>query len=344
MRSMSRWASRHFAGLWCAGACIFVAAAPSRAGVIADSGVKGGLVVVVGCEDTNVIAEFAQHEPFLVQALDTDAARVEKARAAIRRVGDYGRLSAALFDGRTLPYADGLVNLVVVSGRGIQVPAEEIHRVLAPGGVSLVNGRKSTKPVPESIDEWTHYLYDAKNNAVSHDEQVSTPKSLQWVSGPRWSRHHDHMSSVSAVVSSGGRVFSIMDEGPEASIQYPADWHLTARDAFSGTLLWKRAIGEWHTRIWPAKAGPAQLPRRLVAVGDKVFATLSIHAPVTMFDAATGETIETFEGTEHTEEIIVSDGQLFVTAHAKAPPEGRWQLKTVRCWTETGRSNNTRPW
>ncbi|MHC4502474.1 MAG: outer membrane protein assembly factor BamB family protein [Planctomycetota bacterium] len=331
-------------GLWCAGACIVVAAAPSRAGVIAEGGVKGGLVVIVGCEDTKVIAEFARHRSFLVQALDTDAARVEKARAAIRRLGAYGRLSAAPFDGRTLPYADGLVNLVVVSGRGVQVPAAEILRVLAPGGVSLVNGRKSTKPVPESIDEWTHYLYDAKNNAVSHDELVSTPKSLQWVTGPRWSRHHDHMSSVSAVVSSGGRVFSIMDEGPKASIQYPADWHLTARDAFSGTLLWKRAIGEWHTRIWPAKAGPAQLPRRLVAVGEKVFATLGIHAPVTMLDAATGETIRTFEGTERTEEIIVSGGQLFVTAHAKAPPEGRWQLKTVRCWTETGRSNNSRPW
>ncbi|MHC4248463.1 MAG: outer membrane protein assembly factor BamB family protein [Planctomycetota bacterium] len=344
MQSMSRWASRHLAGLWCAGACIFIAAASSRAGAIADSGVKGGLVVIVGCEDTKVVAEFARHEPFLVQALDTDAARVEEARAAIRRAGDYGRLSAALFDGRTLPYADGLVNLVVVPGRGIRVPAAEINRVLAPGGVSLVNGRKSTKPVPESIDEWTHYLYDAKNNAASHDEQVSTPKSLQWVSGPRWSRHHDHMSSVSAVVSSGGRVFSIMDEGPKASIQYPPDWRLTARDAFSGTLLWKRSIAEWHTRIWPAKAGPSQLPRRLVAVGDKVFATLGIHAPVTMLDAATGETLRTFEGTEHTEEVIVSDGQLFVTAHAKAPPEGKWQLKTVRCWTETGRSNNSRPW
>ena len=312
--------------------------------ILQTSGVKGGLVVVLGCEDTRLITELAQSESFLVQALDTDPAKVEKARAAIRKSGNYGRVSAALFDGRKLPYADNLVNLVVVSGFSVQVSEEEIARVLAPGGVAMVKGKRTVKPVPAEIDEWTHYLYDPKNNAVSHDKQVKTPTSLQWVSGPRWSRHHDHMSSVSAVVSSGGRIFSILDEGPTASIQYPPDWQLVARDAFNGKLLWKRPIPEWHTNIWPAKAGPAQLPRRLVAVGDKVYATLGLHAPVSMLDAATGETLKTFQGTEHTEEILVSGDQLFVMAHAVAPPKGQWKLNTVRCWTETRRSNSSRPW
>ncbi len=40
---------------------------------------KGGLVVVVGCEDTKLITELAQSERFLVQALDTDPAKVAKA-------------------------------------------------------------------------------------------------------------------------------------------------------------------------------------------------------------------------------------------------------------------------
>ena len=208
----------------------------------------------------------------------------------------------------------------------------------------MVKGKKSVKPVPNDIDEWTHYLHDPKNNAVSHDKQVKTPTSLQWVCGPRWSRHHDHMSSVSAVVTAGGRIFSILDEGPRSSIQYPPDWQLVARDAFNGKLLWKRSIPKWHTDIWPAKAGPAQLPRRLAAVGEVVYATLGLHAPVSMLDAATGETLKTFEVTEHTEEILVCDDQLFVTAHATVPPKGQWQLNTVQCWTEAKRSNNSRPW
>ncbi|MDP6545713.1 MAG: PQQ-binding-like beta-propeller repeat protein [Phycisphaerae bacterium] len=319
---------------------ILILAACAQGGPLEDSGVTGGLIVVVGCDDAKTIAQLARSDKFLVQALDTDSAKVAKLRDALGKLDSYGRVSVSAFDGKTLPYADNLVNLLI----GGSVPASEVTRVLAPRGVSIIGGKKTVKPVPSDIAEWSHYLYDAKNNAVSDDKKVSTPTSMQWVSGPRWSRHHDHMSSISAVVTANGRIFSILDEGPKASIQYPAQWRLVARDAFNGKLLWKRTIAKWHTDVWPAKAGPAQLPRRLVAIGDKVFATLSLHAPVTMLDAATGETLKTFEGTEHTEEIIVDGGELFVTAHAKAPSEGKWKLKTPQCWTETRRSNNSRPW
>ncbi len=335
-------------------------AAHAQAGALEESGVTGGLVVVIGCDDPALIAELGRSEKFLVQALDTDAAKVERVREAVRRGGRYGRVSAATFSGRALPYAENLVNLVLVRDRDCAVPAGEVRRVLAPRGVVIGPGGarsvprpsvriadgsvKFTKPFPEDMDEWSHYLRDPDNNAVSRDLRVSTPTRLQWVSGPKWSRNHDHMSSVSAVVTSAGRIFSIIDEGSRASIQYPPDWKVVARDAFNGKLLWKRAIPKWHSHLWPAKAGPAQLPRRLVAVGGKVYVTLGLHAPVSMLDAATGETIRTFDETEHTEEIIVSGDRLFVTAHATAPPDARWKLETVRCWTETGRSNSSRPW
>ena len=323
---------------------ILLVATRAQTGPLEDSGVKGGVVVVMGCEDTELIAQLGQSDRFLVQALDGDMKKVESARKAIAKRGAYGRVSVAVFRGNRLPYADNLVNLLIDEGGKGGVAEDEVLRVLAPRGVAMIGGKRVVKPVPADIDEWSHYLHDPKNNAVSHDLKVKTPTSLQWVSGPRWSRHHDHMSSVSAVVTSGGRLFSILDEGPKASIQYPPDWQLVAQDAFNGKLLWKRAIPEWHTDIWPAKAGPAQLPRRLVAVGDRVYATLGLHAPVSMLDAATGTLLKTFEGTEHTEEILVSDDRLFVTAHAVDPPTGKWKLETVRCWTETRRSNNARPW
>ena len=323
---------------------IVLVATHAQGGLLEDSGVKGGVIAVVGCEDAKLISELARSDKFLVQALGGDLVKVEKAREAIRKRGAYGRVSVAVFGGKRLPYADNLVNLLIDTSGGGAVPLDEVRRVLAPRGVAMIDGKKIVKPVSADIAEWSHYLHDPTNNAVSHDRKVETPTSLQWVSGPRWSRHHDHMSSVSAVVSTGGRIFSILDEGPKASIQYPPEWQLVARDAFNGKLLWKQSIAEWHTDIWPAKAGPAQLPRRLAAVGDKVYATLGLHAPVTMLDAAGGKTLKTFEGTEHTEEILVCGNQLFVTAHAKAPPKGKWQLKTVRCWTETRRSNSSRPW
>ena len=332
---------RHVITLICMLAVVSVSAGP-----LEESGVKGGLAVVIGGDDTELIRNLGKNEKFLVQVLDTDSAKIEKLRDTIRNNGNYGRVSAVVFDGKTLPYAENLVNLIVVKDAKSELGNEEIKRVLAPRGVALGSalGKSFIKPVPSDIDEWTHFLYDSKNNAVSHDKQVHTPKRLQWDSGPKWSRHHDHMSSISGVVSANGRLFSIIDEGPRSSIQLPADWQVVARDAFNGKLLWKRAIGEWHSRLWPAKAGPAQLPRRIVAVGDKVYVTLGLHAPVTMLDAATGKTLTTFDATEHTEELLVSGNQLIVSAHASEPPKGEWRLDTVRCWVESSRANRSRPW
>ncbi len=315
--------------------------------ILDSAGVTGGLVVHVGCGDGRLTAELGEAESFIVQGLDVDRSNVEKARTTIRTAGSYGRISAAPFDGRSLPYADGLVNLVVGSDLGA-VPTEEVLRVLCPDGVALIRENRTwkttVKPRPAEIDEWTHYLYDGRNNAVSHDDQVGPPTSLQWVGSPRWTRHHDHMSSISAVVSSAGRVFYIVDEGPRSAVQLPADWKLVARDAFNGTLLWKRAIPEWHSNIWPAKAGPAQLPRRLVAVGDKVYVTLGIKAPVSVLDAATGKTLKTHQGTELAEELILDDGLLLVMTNANPQDRLPFTLDTVRCWTESRRAKESEDW
>ena len=87
---------------------------------------------------------------------------------------------------------------------------------------------------------------------------------------------------------------------------------LIARDAFNGVVLWKRDIPTWFNHLVPYKSGHAQLPRRLVAVGDRVYVTLGLEAPVSALDAATGETVRTYESTARAREIIWSDGVLFV--------------------------------
>lgn len=285
------------------------------------TGVRGGLVVHLGCGDGRLTAALGQGSRCLVQGLDRDAENVEKARTHLQSLGLYGKVTADRFGGRRLPYVDNLVNLVVAEDLG-EVPMNELLRVLCPNGVAYVrqNGEwtKTVKPRPAGLDQWTHCLHDATNNAVAHDDLVGPPRRLQWVGGPRWSRHHDHMSSVSAVVSSGDRVFYVFDEGSRSSIFLPSKWVLIARDAFNGSILWKRAIPRWHVRLWPLKSGPAQLARRLVAVDETVYVTLDLHAPLSALDAGTGETIRTYEGTKATEEIVYSDGILFLVVR----PEG----------------------
>ncbi|MCH7726006.1 MAG: PQQ-binding-like beta-propeller repeat protein, partial [Planctomycetes bacterium] len=198
----------------------------------------------------------------------------------------------------------------------------EIKRVLVPNGVAYIktNGEwtKILKPRPDNIDDWTHFLHDASGNAVAKDEVVGPPRHLQWLGSPRWSRHHDRMASMSAMVSANGRIFYIMDEGSRVSIQLPSNWMLVARDAFNGTVLWKKPISKWHSHLWPLKSGPTQLARRLVAVGDKVFVTLAIDGPLTMLDAATGETLRTYKETAATEELILDNGKLFLLVNKGA--------------------------
>jgi len=287
--------------------------------MLAASGVRGGLIVHLGCGDGALTAALRVNDRYLVHGLDTDPANVEKARAHIRSLGLYGPVAAELWTGKQLPYVDNLVNLVVAGGEG-QVSSGEILRVLAPGGVALIGEKKTLKPWPKEIDEWTHYLHDASNNAVAHDTVVGPPRHYQWLGAPAWSRHHDHMASTSAMVSASGRIFCIFDEGSTASIMLPGRWSLIARDAFNGKLLWKRPIAEWHTHLWPLKSGPAQLPRRLVAAGDRVYATLGLHAPLSALDAATGETLRTFDGSQATEEVIHSDGVLFLLINEAGKP------------------------
>jgi len=293
------------------------AAAPDAGRILEATGITGGLVVHVGCGDGKLTAALRGSDAFGVHGLDASAASVAAARKHIRSLGLYGKIAIDRLAGPRLPYIDNLVNLVVADDLG-QVPMAEVMRVLAPNGVAYINGRKTVKPRPKEIDEWTHYLHGASNNAVAQDTVVGPPRRMQWVGGPRYARHHDRMSSVSAVVSANGRIFTIFDEATPMSILAPPRWTLIARDAFNGTVLWKRAIDKWHTHLWPLKSGPAQLPRRLVAAGSRVYVTLTLDGPLQAIDAATGKTVRTYETTRATEEVVMSDGVLFALVNDAA--------------------------
>ncbi|MBN2450019.1 MAG: PQQ-binding-like beta-propeller repeat protein, partial [Lentisphaeria bacterium] len=146
------------------------------------------------------------------------------------------------------------------------------------------------------------------------DTLVDIPRSLQWMAEPRWGRSHEELASLSAAVIAQGRLFAILDEAPLASIRFPAQWTLVARDAFNGFLLWKRPIPLWTDHLRHFRSGPVHLPRRLAADGSRLYATLGLAAPVSALDPASGETVWTYAGTEHTEEIVVADGTLYLVA------------------------------
>jgi outer membrane protein assembly factor BamB len=291
------------------------AAEDAAARMVRESGIKGGLVVYVGPVEAQAIVALRLSERYLVQALDTDSGRVRRANQKLHAGGQVGPVTTIQWGGGMLPYVDNLVGLLLIRDRKGLTRAEGM-RVLAPGGVAYVKSAEGwtrhVKPWPADIDEWTHFLHDPDNNAVAEDTRVGPPHHLQWVAGPRWGRSHDHLASMSAAVSASGRLFYIADEGVVASVAEPARWTLAARDAFNGVLLWKRQVGPWEDHLRPFRSGPAELPRRLVAVGERVYVTLGYGEPVVVLDAATGQTLRAHEGTENTHEVLYHQGKLYL--------------------------------
>ena len=290
--------------------------------ILEEAGVQGGLVVHLGVNNGKLTAALHAGRSYVVHGLSRNKGIVDKARVYIKNQGMYGKVSVEHWKGSQLPYISDMVDLVVSTGQP-EVSMDEIMRVLSPGGIVYIKdeGEKEIrkKQRPTGMDEWPQYLYNSANSAVSHDTLVGPPRGLQWVGSPLWTRHHDRMESISAMVSSGGRIFYIIDEGSTGSIFLPSDWKLIARDAFNGTILWKKDIHEWVNRFWTYKGGPAQLPRRLVANGDELFATLSLDGPVKKIDAATGKVLQTYENTATTEEIIYRDSMLYLLVHHDFP-------------------------
>ncbi len=308
--------------------------------ILEETGVQGGLVVHLGCGDGKLTAALRANDRLLVHGLDADAKNVAAARQHIESRGLHGRVSVDRWNGERLPYADNLVNLIVISGPS-SIARAELLRVLVPNGVAVflpndqgpMTKEKLVKPWPRDIDEWTHWLHGPDGNAVSRDTVAGPPRHMQWIADPLWSRHHNTVPSVSAQVTARGRLFYIVDDAPVSmSGSAPDRWALVARDAFNGILLWRKPIPEWGWKVWSADwtcrfTVPTNIPNRLVAVGDSVYVTLGYNAPLTELDAATGTVRRTFAGSDFTDEILAADGKLIVALNQAAQGPGPAQQK-----------------
>lgn len=323
-----------------------------------ETGIHGGLAVVLGAADAELMRELAAHG-FVVQALDTDGNRVSALRQRLLADGRHGRVSAVTFDGKRLPYVDNLVNLLVLQDGTFKTPEAEMVRVVAPRGVLASRTQPETfklnvhrlgdwfvyrKSVPDTIDDWPMHMYEPGNNAVSRDREVGPPKRLQWRSGPTWTRSHEFASSLNAMVSMKGKLFYVMDEGSRLSPILPEKWTLVCRDAFNGIVLWKKRLPSWHTHWWPVKSGPTQAMRRLVALDDRLYIPLGAGAPLSELDAATGNTIRTFEGTDGVEEIRISQGTIFLLTSDAVAEQQTFNLTNVEVWGAAGDATGQFKW
>ena len=119
-------------------------------GILDKCGVKGGLIVHIGCGDGKLTVALRTNDSFLVQGLDRKAGNVQMARKYIQTLGLYGvvsvdklhseyqRLSKAIQHNNNLRFefkeAGQAANELRLGGRAARVRRHRHRRQLGPGG------------------------------------------------------------------------------------------------------------------------------------------------------------------------------------------------------------------
>jgi len=299
---------------------------------ITGSGFPGGVIVHVNATDITQTVKAAKTRSFHVHGLYTNDALLNKTRAAILTGGLGGKVTVSYHHGRRLPFVDNSVNLFIVEP-GPRFDPEEVMRVLVPRGLALCEGKTLTKPVRATIDDWTHNLYDAGNNAVSRDLEAGSPRHLQWTADPQYCRSHDANNSFQAMVSCAGRIFYLMDEGSAAFLSLPSKWFLTARDGFNGKVLWKKKLPQpLVVHLDHLKSGMGNLAHRLVAAEDRVYVTLGFNAPVSALDSRTGREAWVSKASANAEELILYKGTLYCIVNLDERSLSKHDFMSMRSW------------
>lgn len=280
------------------------------------SNVKAGLCVHIGVTDGSFTKDFGKSGSFLVHGLISNDIDLEIARKNIREAGIYGRVSVESADFSSLPYADNLINLLVVSDAKLiledKLKLEEVLRVLSPMGVACLQGWVSTdakgyivketidgwslitKPMPVGSSEWTHHGVNPSGNRVSEDTLAGPPHRLRWISGVEWAMPDYDAKSM---VVGGGRVYYAINECPDRKGSWP---YLSVRDAFSGLLLWK------------IPGAPNRMT--MIADGDKFY--MNGTENLIVVDGATGKELKNYDQAPKPNWALLQGNRLLVSCSA----------------------------
>ncbi len=191
-------------------------------------GINRGYCLIAGNgTDCAHVSELCKRTEWQIICREPDEAKAVQLRRDLHAVGLAQR--AVVHHGaiETLPYTDYLFNVIVKDKE-----TAEAQRVLRPGGILLTDtspaGTIRRKPL-EGGGEWTSLYGNPGNTACSGDKIVTANRDLQiqWFGRPGPHGMIDRHHRTAAPLYKNGRLF------------VPGDDHLTAVDAYNGTVLWE---------------------------------------------------------------------------------------------------------
>ncbi len=330
--------------------CIALVSAelPSAQEILNQSGVQTGLAVVLGTSDGSLESELHNDGRILVHGLSTDQNAVTQARSRLLSDKVYGLASVDYVSSLTpLPYYETLINLLVADldalGEGAP-PQSEIMRVLAYNGVAYLKEggiwSKTVREMPDNVDEFTHYRYDAARSNVSGDGLAGPPNAIRYVARP--TSHQGYYgcrvgNGVTLHLSNRGKANKYPDP-PDRQIAHPH--RVFAKDAFSGIQLWYkdvyitnktpeiRTIGDQYALLLACETNPRD-PIGLEALDMRT----GVRIWRKSYDDLTGLSAENIADAKGmmcvlaTEGIVVHNCRNYVFARRESDGEELWRRK-----------------
>lgn len=158
--------------------------------ILAASGITTGICIDLGCGAGELALELARRSQLYVIGIDSDQARVNRARPMLDDSGVYGRrVSIHQGDPHRTPYPQQCANLIVstrsLAGQAGVIDPSEAERLQRPfGGVVCVAtpGQLQLRrrgPL-KGAGQWTHQNADAANTLCSVDSIARGPLEMAW--------------------------------------------------------------------------------------------------------------------------------------------------------------------
>ena len=210
--------------------------ARAAAEIIKKTGKTKGYCLDIACGQGRLAYELAKRTDLNIYAVESDPAKVKRARKLLTEAGLYGtRVTVLQRDLAATKLPNYFANLIV-SGASVKdgadvLPVKEINRILRPYGGSACLGKPGEMQLTirdglEGAGNWTHQYADPANTNCSPDELIRGPLGVLWFTDNDFEMPSRHGRGP-APLCLDGRLFI---EGLHG---------LRALDAYNGHVIWE---------------------------------------------------------------------------------------------------------
>lgn len=240
--------------------------------ILAESGVRRGFCLVVGAEEGRLAYELAKQSELKIYAIDADAEKVSRARAALLKTGLYGhRVVVHQAEADKTVYSNYFANLIVSDTlvRSGELPpgSAAVGRHLKPVGGVMMLGTPSSAPAKVIESVARPGLADGWVGEAKLADQVVKSTTPSWTRLGRgvlpgagdWTHQYGNANntavSTDTRVKGGLGVLWYGDPGPDMMVNrhegavgplavkgkliVQGEWSILAYDAYNGLFLWR---------------------------------------------------------------------------------------------------------